>query len=136
MEPEIVPIEILVVPSLDDRLVDALVGPEGAVQHLARLQVLELHPDEGPALARLDVWYSTMLKGPLLSWSAIPGLTSLVLIMTPAVWSEPSREDKPDQRPTASRPSARSATSTCSTTGSARARRRTIRIPLESRFLS
>ena len=136
METEIVSVEVLVVPALDDRLVDVLVGPERAVEYLARLQVLELHPDEGPALARFDVLVLDDGEQAVAQLERHPGLTSLVLIMMPAVWSEPGSEDKPGQRPTASRPRSRSATSTCSTTGSAKARRRTIRMPEESRFLS
>jgi hypothetical protein len=43
------------VPPFDDRLRHVFSGPEGAIQNLAGFQVLQLHPDEGSALPRLDV---------------------------------------------------------------------------------
>ncbi len=55
MEAEIVPIEVLMLSPVHDGLLDILIGPERPIEHLAGFQILELHPDEGFPLPRLDV---------------------------------------------------------------------------------
>ncbi len=50
-----VPVEVLHLPLVDHRLLERLTGPEGALDHRLGACVAQLGPDEGTALAGLDV---------------------------------------------------------------------------------
>src|SRR5690606_23184476 len=86
-------------------------------------------------LPGLTCWYSTMVKSPSSSSSAIPGRTSLVLII-PLLSCPRTAARYPSQIPIAANALPTRSVSTWTTTGSPTSSRSTIRSESPSRFLS
>ena len=82
MEPELVAVQVLVIPTVDDRLSNRLVGAKGPVQDRSRFTFFSFIRTKALPLPGFTCWYSTIWKIPSSRSRAIPGLTSLVEIMT------------------------------------------------------